>query len=1125
MPFTTTPPSRPSIVVPGTSSLSIAPATHEAFKFTDSRNHGYQGPTRSVTLPRASTSGGTFAKSQDGMRCVVAGRESLRILRISEGSSNANPEHRYVVGRGGQRIDASRNLWAGSGLKVDSSSTDVAWGHKTYDNKIITSARNGELIVWDLNKSGPSKFERRVKDHTRAINKIAYSPVLMHYLISGSADGLMRVWDLRDMSKSVLWIHHPTAIRSVICSPCSSNSLHVVSGLDNGTIHRWDLRSGQKGQLDRMPVAHTGPILAFDWTNPNGIIGGWLASAGLDRCVKVWDLRSNDGAPSGAANTGNPNLSHIPQKPMYTLHTSFPVRRVAWRPGYETELAIASNNEFGYPVSSAPTAAAVAAITSPGDMSGLLANLNIRQGNNTAMATNLQTVGSADSGSVSSKGSDSSTVAVGPMKGPGDLIEIWDVRRPWIAKWSVDGSCVEGGVTDMTFADSHAIWTLHPSGAFSQMDLRHSSKPIDSVPRVGITWNAAGTMTFVTDNKALWELPYDDTEKSVAALETKAYEKKIGDPVFIPTTQTLGSCAIGQEASQLQGFAMMAASYRIEGTDRRNLCEINAKVAFDAGQYEAGQTWLLLQSLLTDLLPPRPPYPTVPNAPHIVHSLSAPAAVSKLRTPPREAPQRSSSSEPAVPTRAAASVDGNHKDASAGMPPSARVPSSTRDRSSTRTPSSTRAPSVFQRSTPSSPLSPSFQGISSPRTPAPRSRSRRQPSITVLPSGKVHHPSMTRSSLSAPSIHSESPSDSNKSHSNLRHVGEGALDDSDSSEEKSSDSARRGEEPAMMSNEALSPLSHSSPLLDPVGSRHSPSPLSKEDRDWAEDERDEDSVSPASSETESNGSVESNRASRSSPVNRGTRSPSPSRIVRNSPISLSVSVSRHPIHKQESHSSIRTVIAGDTGSIHDSPTTEPGNSESSGLKADKPQGKTSPSQVHHRRPSQTFANGTPSKSSPDEESEVADEDDFDEARFLRGCEADIRLAESKYRDVGWSSFREGLEYFADAGDVQLCAMLSCIAREELQISHSRASRFIEAYLEILTRLKLDSAAAYLRKYVDTPDIRQSTKTQTSILTSCPKCRKAVLPQSSDSDMVARRLRGGYNYCQTCKQSVMRCSIW
>lgn len=44
--------------------------------FSDSRLHGYQGPSRNVRLPRVTTSGGgTVAKSEDSARCVVAGRE------------------------------------------------------------------------------------------------------------------------------------------------------------------------------------------------------------------------------------------------------------------------------------------------------------------------------------------------------------------------------------------------------------------------------------------------------------------------------------------------------------------------------------------------------------------------------------------------------------------------------------------------------------------------------------------------------------------------------------------------------------------------------------------------------------------------------------------------------------------------------------------------------------------------------------------------------------------------------------------------------------------------------------------------------------------------------------------
>ena len=56
---------------------------------------------------------------------------------------------------------------------------------------------------------------------------------------------------------------------------------------------------GQRGQLDRIPVAHTGPILSLDWYTPQPEIEGlpsvssegWVATGGLDRCVKVSSLQ------------------------------------------------------------------------------------------------------------------------------------------------------------------------------------------------------------------------------------------------------------------------------------------------------------------------------------------------------------------------------------------------------------------------------------------------------------------------------------------------------------------------------------------------------------------------------------------------------------------------------------------------------------------------------------------------------------------------------------------------------------------------------------------------------------------------------------------------------------------
>ena len=55
---------------------------------------------------------------------------ALRIVRVSDPSSAPDPSlpvHKSTTSRYGYRLDASRNLWDGSGLKVDSGLTDVGW--------------------------------------------------------------------------------------------------------------------------------------------------------------------------------------------------------------------------------------------------------------------------------------------------------------------------------------------------------------------------------------------------------------------------------------------------------------------------------------------------------------------------------------------------------------------------------------------------------------------------------------------------------------------------------------------------------------------------------------------------------------------------------------------------------------------------------------------------------------------------------------------------------------------------------------------------------------------------------------------------------------------------------------
>ena len=212
--------------------------------FSDSREHGYRGPTRHVRFARATTNGGgSMAKSDDGVRCVVAGREcecstcSLRreamsipsvlppplplplppqstgTRRMTDVSASArstpDPPHvgrlwlwlclgeglgvTGVVGqperpqvRDGQGRTPDRGLAQhvgrerAEGRQLEHRRRVVPWryvatarirgfavgtlgssrerGGEAFSNKILTSARNGELVMWDLNKNGSSKY-------------------------------------------------------------------------------------------------------------------------------------------------------------------------------------------------------------------------------------------------------------------------------------------------------------------------------------------------------------------------------------------------------------------------------------------------------------------------------------------------------------------------------------------------------------------------------------------------------------------------------------------------------------------------------------------------------------------------------------------------------------------------------------------------------------------------------------------------------------------------------------------------------------------------------------------------------------------------------------------------------
>ncbi|KAI0686851.1 hypothetical protein BC835DRAFT_1287288 [Cytidiella melzeri] len=1161
--------------------------------FSDSRSHGPQGPTRHVRIAQAaSQGGGAISKSEDGVRCVVAGKDSLRILRMSEPGVPHSADHKSSVGRDGYRIDASRNLWTGSGLKIDSASTDVVWGHGNFSNKILTSARNGELIMWDLNKSGPTKYERRVRQHVRSIHKIAYSNVLRDYCITGSADGDIRVWDLRILTDCVMKIRHPTAVRSVVFSPVHWQPRHAVTGLDNGNIYRWDLNMGQRGQLDRIPLAHSGPILTLDWTLPatlsssptnrdSGSIGptrgtnwysnvgvglfddlagnpppttegegagaGWLASGGLDCCVKVWGMTPASGD------------AHISRKAVYTMHTSLPVRRVAWRPGYECELAVTSYQDF------TSTAQSSTSYDSATSSLGLVSSSP-----RTSLLSQIMSVEEPkeDSNPTSSDASS------------GNPIEIWDVRRGYVAKWTVRGSAVEGGVTDIAFAESHTLWAQHFSGTFSQLDLRYCVRTLDAVPRLAATWDPTGALLFVVDRPKQWEIPYDDINPEKRLPATRR-TKALGSTPYLPVSQTLGILTGNALNDDLEHFAKLAYGYVYEGEEKTVLCSRNAEVAFDAGKHDAAQTWLLLASLLTDVVPQTTNTPAITLSPlpllnpKLPHSNSAPASI----------PTITQISDLPNPSRAhsedahALGNDYNSPSSKSFSGSSRRGSEKSRTKSTSSAGTSLLSPS---RTTPASSTTPSPRraAVLLPSLPASLSSSvlGRRASSAGLPAtlgGLPPPPLRSRlgSSYQRPSFkgpHLAAGGEPRSfSHTSLKHVGEGALDDSDSD---SSGSEPNHQSSAVSDTEAPfdgfegEDINHQSPSNksqqsspSPIPHWHSrassvqPSPLSRVavQETWTEDERDEeDSPSPASTDSEMSSDGledltssgfrpphplsrrESSSGSRRNSMKGSKKSRSRSSTVASLSVSLppSVAGSRSKLSKQGSHSSIRTVTAVHTPTSAERP--QGGEHEaSSTLQRDETIRDISAGAPRSDGVSLKSTSFYP-RSRPRSEA-YSNDDNFEieghsyvinrapntatTAASQSAARQIVCQAEARLRDVGWEAMKDTLEILTGEGDVQMCAMLALIGSKELDIGKGRMLRFIESYIDLLSRLRLHGPAAYIRKY------SSFEATGTTVETVCARCRRPLL-QPAAKLANASKPSGDFAFCQKCKASTTKCAI-
>ncbi|KAF5975064.1 hypothetical protein FBULB1_7573 [Fusarium bulbicola] len=198
---------------------------------------------------------------------------------------------------------------------------DVKWhGGST----IFTACANGKIFAYDVARVGSGAAEpleyMQMQEDSRQVNTLDVNPHLKSWLLSGSQDGMARVFDtaapLQGRSGGITFrqrfapLKCIDSVRQVKWSPKVGHEMACCT--EGGVVLKWDVRQPSRPLL--RINAHDKACASIAW-HPDG---NHLISAGRDTKLHVWDLSS---------------LADKRQKPKWSVTTPAPIWTIAWRPG------------------------------------------------------------------------------------------------------------------------------------------------------------------------------------------------------------------------------------------------------------------------------------------------------------------------------------------------------------------------------------------------------------------------------------------------------------------------------------------------------------------------------------------------------------------------------------------------------------------------------------------------------------------------------------------------------------------------------------------------------------------------------------------------------------------------
>lgn len=254
----------------------------------------------------------TIAINEKGTHALLGGKEIFKTIKIVDGTCVEDLNLRTAI----RSTPTQASGKPRSTYSIDIA--DVAWAKGDYSDFVAAATSSGKIILYDLGHAGLQAAQ--LHEHDRQVHKVTFNPHKGNLLLSGSQDGTVRLWDVRDMRTHASGLQsrgkyagQSDGVRDVKWSP--TDGVDFAFGTDSGWIQRWDMRNMRAAKV-KVP-AHTLSCNIIDW-HPDG---KHIASASSDKSVRVWDFSGNRR-----------------QRAQWEIKTPYPVLNARWRPSCESSM-------------------------------------------------------------------------------------------------------------------------------------------------------------------------------------------------------------------------------------------------------------------------------------------------------------------------------------------------------------------------------------------------------------------------------------------------------------------------------------------------------------------------------------------------------------------------------------------------------------------------------------------------------------------------------------------------------------------------------------------------------------------------------------------------------------------